>query len=257
MATAEAAAARVPAQTRTPAPAPAPARELEPTPARAGAHGGGGGGGGDCNVDILTVLRTRDKLKEQLMECKTAVLSEKEKFLDYPAEENFIQSATEDLQKNIEEVKVSFQNKTLALQRIQIMDALRKKLKQNDEDSRLILETRKRILLLSRTIIEYQEQARHKEQELIDIKRKRLLLKNRLQKLQEMQTTMKKEKEKRESVDGVEIQEMLQTLQNTRKTTTILQNVLQGIIFGSTVNWAEDPSLKAIVLKLEKNVYFQ
>ncbi|XP_005060779.1 PREDICTED: centromere protein H [Ficedula albicollis] len=191
------------------------------------------------------------------MECNAAVLAEKENFLDYPIEENSIQSDTKKLQDAIEKAKGSFQNKTLALQRIQIMDALRKKLKQDDKDSRLILETIKHILLLSRTIIEYQQQARQKEEELIDIKRKRLLLKNREHKLQEMQTTMKKEKEKKESVNGVEIQEMHETLERARETTTILQNVLQGIIFGSTVNWAEYPSLKEIVLQLEKNVYFQ
>ncbi|XP_014736842.1 PREDICTED: centromere protein H [Sturnus vulgaris] len=180
-----------------------------------------------------------------------------ENLLDHPIEENDIHSATQDLQSDMEEVKVSFQNKTLALQRIQIMDALREKLKQDDDDSRLILETMKRIMLLSQTIIEYQQRAHQKEQQLIDIKRKRLLLKNRGQKLQEIQNMMKKPKEKQESVNVIETEKILQILEKERAITTILQNVFQNIIIGSGVNWAEDPSLKAIVLQLEKNVYLQ
>ncbi|NXB40118.1 CENPH protein, partial [Eulacestoma nigropectus] len=163
--------------------------------------------------------------------------------------------ATQDLQRDIEEVKVSFQNKTLALQRAQIMDALRNKVNQDDEHSRLILETMKHIVLLSRTIIEYQQQAHQKEQQLIDIKRKRLSLKkNGGQKLQQIQTMMKRQKEKQASVGVTETEKLLDKLEKERQMTTIIQNVFQTIIIGSRVNWAEDPSLKAIVLQLEKNV---
>ncbi|NXB24054.1 CENPH protein, partial [Rhagologus leucostigma] len=164
-------------------------------------------------------------------------------------------SATQDLQRDIEGVKVSFWNKTLALKRIQIMDALRNKVSQDDEESRLILETMKHIVLLSRTIIEYQQQAHQKEQQLIDIKRKRLSLKkDGGQKLQEIQTMMKKQKEKQASVNVTETEKLLDKLEKERQMTTIIQNVFQTIIIGSRVNWAEDPSLKAIVLQLEKNV---
>ncbi|KAF4803053.1 hypothetical protein TURU_020197 [Turdus rufiventris] len=132
-------------------------------------------------------------MKEQFMERNTAVLvvmfssAEQENLHDHPVEEKCMQSATQDLQSDIEEVKVSLQNKTLALQRIQIMGALRNKLIQDDEDSRLILKTIENILVLSQKITEYQ----------------------------------------------------------------------QKIIFGSGINWAEDPSLKAIIPQLEENVYLQ
>ncbi|NXC53868.1 CENPH protein, partial [Aleadryas rufinucha] len=164
-------------------------------------------------------------------------------------------SATQGLQRDIEEVKVSFWNKTLALQRIQMMDALRNKVNQDDEESRLILETMKHIVLLSRTIIEYQQQADQKEQQLIAIKRKRLSLKkDGGQKLQQIQTMMKRQKEKQASVDATETERLLDKLEKERQMITIIQNVFQTIIIGSRVNWAEDPSLKAIVLQLEENV---
>ncbi|NXR95293.1 CENPH protein, partial [Hypocryptadius cinnamomeus] len=166
--------------------------------------------------------------------------------------------ATQGLERDLEEAKVSFQNKTLALQRIQIMDALRNKLKQDDEDSRLILEMMKHIVLLSRTIIDYQQQVHQKEQQLIDIKKKRLSLKKYgEQKLQRIHTMTKRQKEKQARVNVTETEKMLNKLEKERQMTSIIQNVFQNIIIGSRVNWAEDPSLKAIVLQLENNVQLQ
>ncbi|KFV44011.1 Centromere protein H, partial [Gavia stellata] len=164
--------------------------------------------------------------------------------------------ATQDLERDVEEVKVSFQNKTLALQRMQLMFALRNKMKQNDNDSRLIVETMKRIVLLSQAVIESQQQAREKEQKLIDIKRKRLSLKKAgRQKLLQIHTMMKKQKEEQACMEVTEMLEKIRNnLQKERAMTTVIQNVFQNIIIGSRINWAEDPSLKAIVLQLEKNV---
>ncbi|NXB60008.1 CENPH protein, partial [Struthidea cinerea] len=163
--------------------------------------------------------------------------------------------AIQDLQKDVEEVKVSFQNKTLALKRIQTVDALRNKVSQDDEESRLILETMKHIVLLSQTIIEHQQQVHQKEQQLIDIKRKRLSLKkDARQKLQQIQTMMKRQREKQASVNVVETQKLLDKLEKEGQIVTIIENVFQSLIIGSRVNWAEDPSLKEIVLRLEKNV---
>ncbi|NXM35516.1 CENPH protein, partial [Oxyruncus cristatus] len=161
----------------------------------------------------------------------------------------------EDLQINKEEIEASFSNKTLALQRIQFMAALRNKMYQDDEDSRLILETVNRIALLSRAIMKYQQLAREKKQKLIAIRRKRLSLKkDQGRKLQQIQSTKKKQNKGKGNMNVIEAQ-MLQNLEKERLMTTVIQNVFQSIIIGSGVNWAEDPSLKAIVLQLEKNVH--
>ncbi|NXI39900.1 CENPH protein, partial [Galbula dea] len=165
--------------------------------------------------------------------------------------------ATQDLEEDMETVKVSFQNKTLALQRMQLMAALRNKLRQNDDDSRLIMETMKQIVMLSKEIIEHQQQAREKEEKLIDVKRKRLSLKiTAREKLHQIHTMSKKKKEEKTSIKESEMLEKIQNrLKRERDITTIIQNVFQNIILGSRVNWAENPSLKEIVLQLEKNVY--
>ncbi|XP_030323470.1 centromere protein H-like [Calypte anna] len=122
-------------------------------------------------VDALMLLRLRDQMKQQLRDCSAAADTNQESDLDHVIEEG---SATKDMEKDIEEKKVSFQNKTLALQRIQIMLALRNKLKQNDSDSREILKMLKHIVILSQEVIERQQQLREKEQKLTDIKMKRL-----------------------------------------------------------------------------------
>ncbi|NWH55273.1 CENPH protein, partial [Fregata magnificens] len=166
-------------------------------------------------------------------------------------------SATQDLERDMDEVKVSFQNKTLALQRIQLMVALRNKMKQNDNDSRLITDTMKHIVMLSQAVIVYQQKAREKEQKLIDLKRKRLSLKKAgRQKLLQIHTMMKKQKEEQESMKVSEtLKKIRAKLQEERQMTAVIQSVFQSIIVGSKINWAEDPSLKKTVLQLEKNVY--
>ncbi|NWH87624.1 CENPH protein, partial [Aegithalos caudatus] len=162
------------------------------------------------------------------------------------------------LERKIEEEKVSFQNKTLALQRMQIMDALRKKLEENDKDSRLILETMKEIGLLSRTIIKYQQQTYQKEEQVTDMKRKRLSLKADIrQKVQQIVIIREREKEKQASVDATEAEIARNKLEQERKLTTVIQQVFQNLVIGSRVNWAEDPSLKKVVLQLEENIYLQ
>ncbi|XP_066038592.1 centromere protein H [Chamaea fasciata] len=218
-------------------------------------------GSDDDGVGVVTLLRLRDLLKEQLQEYNAAVLANQENFIDQLKiniiEEKLIQSATKDMQNGIEGAKISFQNKTLALKRVQIIDALKNKLDQDDEESRLILETMQQIGLLTRTIIEYQQQAHQKEEQMIDIKRKRLSLKiDEGQKIQQIQT-MRKMQEKKQGSMNVTERANSDKLEQERQMTAIIQNVFQNIVIGSRVNWAEDPSLKAIVLQLENNVCLQ
>ncbi|KFQ49099.1 Centromere protein H, partial [Pelecanus crispus] len=138
-------------------------------------------------------------------------------------------SATCDLEKDMDEVQVSFQNKTLALQRIQLAVTLRNKVKQNDNDSRLIMETMKQIVTLSKAVIEHQQQAREKEQKLMDLKRKRFSLKQAGgQKLLHIHARMKKQKEEQASMKASKMLEKIcNKLQKERDFTTVIQNVFQ------------------------------
>ncbi|CAM4555896.1 centromere protein H [Lepidochelys kempii] len=207
-------------------------------------------------LDLVTLFRLREQIKQQLMEYNTTVHSGEESIPDQAIEEKLFEAATEDLEREMEQAKVSFQNKTLVLQRIQLMDALRTKLRHNDSDSKLILETIKHIIMLSTAILESQQQARELEEKLNEIKKRRFALKQAGEhKLLQIHTLKKKQKEE---LEGMEVGEMLKricrNLQKETQMTTLIQNIFQSIIIGSKVNWAEDPVLKAIVLQLEKNV---
>ncbi|XP_061874917.1 centromere protein H [Colius striatus] len=213
--------------------------------------------GTEVKVDTLTLLRLRDQMKQQLMEYRTAIQSDQENDLDELIEQNFIVSAIRVLWKDAEKVKVAFKNKTLALQRIQVALALRNKVNENDNESRHIMETMKHIINLSKEVSECQQEAREKERKLSEFKRKRLSLKEEeAQKLQRIHTMMKKQEKEANTEIGKKLEKIKTNLQKEREMTTIIQNVFQNIIIASRVNWAEDPSLKAIVLQLEKNVNF-
>uniref|UniRef100_A0A7M4FGT7 Centromere protein H n=1 Tax=Crocodylus porosus TaxID=8502 RepID=A0A7M4FGT7_CROPO len=182
-------------------------------------------------LDVLTLVRLREQLKQQFMECSTVVDAGEESIPDQVMEEGLIEATVEELEREIEQAKISFQNKTLALHRVQIMDALRTKLRQNDDESKLILETIKRILMLSTAAMESQKQAREMEEKLNDIKRKRLSLKQAGEKkLLQIRTMKKKQKEE---LEGIEVGEMLKrirrNLQKETEMTTLIQNIFQVV----------------------------
>ncbi|XP_030907524.1 centromere protein H [Melopsittacus undulatus] len=206
-------------------------------------------------VDVFYLLRVRDQMKQQLLECSAVADADKAAVSHHAGKERPVQIAIEDYKKGIENEIVSFWTKTLALQRIQITAALRDKMKQNDNDSQLILEAVQDIVKLSEAIAAYQQQAREKEQKVADIQRQRLLLKKvGREKLKQIHDMMRKLKETQATGEVKTLEEMHTAYQKERKITSIIQNVLQCIIIGSRVNWAEDPSLKAVVLQLEKNI---
>ncbi|XP_051498668.1 centromere protein H [Apus apus] len=226
-------------------------------------------GEGVSKVDVDLLLRLRDQMKQQFKECSAAVgATSQETDLFHITEEG---SATQGLArfwqdfpsqkilgKDVEAKRISFQNKTLALQRIQVALALKNKLKENDNDSRLIMKMMEDTVRLSKAVAECQQQVREKEQKLNDIKRKRLSLKKvEGKKLQQIRTMMEEQKEKQANMKvSKKLEEKRKRLQKEIQLTTVIQNIFQSIIFGSGVNWAEDPSLKEVVLKLEKNVCF-
>ncbi|KAH0627986.1 hypothetical protein JD844_008625 [Phrynosoma platyrhinos] len=206
--------------------------------------------------DLVTLLRIREQINQHLMEYNTAVNANEESIPDQVIDEKIMERSIEDLEREMEEVKISYQNKTLALQRIQVADALRNKLKNRDEDSKFIWDTMKHIIMLSTAILKSHQQSRELEEKLNEVKQSRLALKRAGEcKLAQIQDIKKKRKEE---LENMEVGEMLKkgrrNLQKEVQMTTLIQNIFQNLIAGSGVNWAEDPDLKAVVLQLEKNV---
>ncbi|XP_015272694.1 PREDICTED: centromere protein H [Gekko japonicus] len=206
--------------------------------------------------DLVTLLRIRKQIKQHLIEYNTAINANEESISDEVIDEKVVESSIEDLEREMEEVKVSYQNKTLALQRIQVTEALRTKLRNDDADSKLIWDTMKHIMLLSTAILKSQQNSRELEEKLNEVKQSRLALKRAGEcKLAQIHETKRKQKDELENMEVGEIlTKARQNLQQEIKMTTLIQNIFQSLITASGVNWAKDPDLKAIVLQLEKNV---
>ncbi|XP_015685446.1 centromere protein H [Protobothrops mucrosquamatus] len=207
--------------------------------------------------DLLKLHRIKEQISQHLMEYNTIINSTTaEKIPDQDRNEKILEGSIEELERDLEEMRVSYQNKTLALQRIQITDALRTKLKNEDEDSKFIWDTIKHIMMLSTAILTSKQQSRELEEKLNEVKKSRLELKRagerKLAKIYDMRRKQK------EDFENMEVCEMLRkvrkNLQKEIQMTTLIQNIFQNLITGSGVNWAKDPALKEIVLQLEKNV---
>ncbi|XP_061475689.1 centromere protein H [Rhineura floridana] len=210
----------------------------------------------EITPDLVTLFRVRQQINQHLMEYNTTINANEESIPDQVIDEKIIECSVEDLEREMEEVKVSHQNKTLALQRIQVTDALRTKLRNNDDDSKLIWDTIKHIMMLSTAILKLQQQSRDLEEKLNEVKQSRLTLKRAGEcKLAQIHDMKRKRKEE---LDNMEVGELLKKVRKNLKQeiqmTTLIQNIFQNLIIGSGVNWAKDPALKAVVLQLEKNV---
>lgn len=205
--------------------------------------------------DLLTVLRVREQIKQHLMEYNTAINAVGEENIPDP-DEKLIELSMEDLEKEMEEIKVSYENKNLALQRIQVADALTTRLKDNDHESKVIWDKIMHILLLNTAILISQQQSHELEEKLNEVKQSRLALKRAGEcKLAQINDTKRKQKEKLENMEvGDKLKKIRRNLQQEVQMTTLIQNIFQNLIAGSGVNWAKDPDLKAIVLQLEENV---
>ncbi|XP_069483496.1 centromere protein H [Ambystoma mexicanum] len=206
------------------------------------------------NEDILSKLyRFQEQIKHQLMEVERVLAASEESTTVIDQEDKLIETAKE-LEKEILFAQVSNQNKTLTLQRIQLAHSLRTKLEEDGEDSTLILDMMKPSLNLCSSIMQAKQDGRELEEELIQIRKKRLTLKETGDKIMsEIQTMTKKQKEELEKIESNDLNRLRHLLEKRKQLTTLVQNVFQNLILGSRVNWAEDRKLREIVLKLELN----
>ncbi|CAO2592773.1 Centromere protein H [Lemmus lemmus] len=193
---------------------------------------------GKCFEDrIRLLLRLRAQTKQQLLEYKSVIDANEEKTSEQTMQEKQMEVKIEDLENEIEDVKSNFEMKNLALNSV-------------------LTDDMKQILELQKLIMKSQKESAELEGKLLDVRKKRLQLKQASKsKLSEIQTERNKEKE---DLDNMEDLEMIKTMQNKLQTeikiTTVIQHVFQGLILGSQINWAEDSALKEIVLQLEKDL---
>ncbi|XP_016069399.1 PREDICTED: centromere protein H [Miniopterus natalensis] len=211
----------------------------------------------DSGEDPMTLLlRLRAQTQQQLLEYKSLVDANEEKTPEEIIPEKQIETKIEDLENEIEEVKIAFEMKKLALDRMQLSTALRKKLEKSNVQTSELMDNMKHILELNRIIMKSQQESWNLENKLLDVKKKRFELKRASEsKFLEIQTEKNKQKDDLDSMENSDkIKTLQQKLQTEIQITTVIQHVFQNLILGSKVNWAEDSALKETVLQLEKNL---
>ncbi|EDM10216.1 rCG44590, isoform CRA_b [Rattus norvegicus] len=134
--------------------------------------------------------------------------------------------------------------------------ALQNNLENMGPESSLLTDDMKHVMQLQKLIMKSQEESKELEKKLLDVRKKRLQLKQASRsKLLEIQTERNKQKEDVDKMENSEVvKAMKDKLQLEIKITTVIQHAFQGLILGSKTNWAEDPALRELVLQLEKNL---
>ncbi|XP_036135020.1 centromere protein H [Molossus molossus] len=211
----------------------------------------------DSEEDHMTLLlRLRAQTKQQLFEYKSMVDANEEKTPEEIIPEKQIETKIEDLENEIEEVKIAFEMKKLALDRMQLSTALRKNLEKRNIQTSELMDNMKHVVKLNKIIMKSQQESWDLEKKLLDVKKKRFELKRASEsKFLEIQTEKNKQKDDLDSMENSDkIKTLQQKLQVEIQITTVIQHVFQNLILGSKVNWAEDSAFKETVLQLEKNL---
>ncbi|XP_022371140.1 centromere protein H [Enhydra lutris kenyoni] len=240
-----------------------PGKQAATEPPDSGAGGGEGeppqvaGAQAARPEDRLTLLlRLRAQTKQQLLEYKSMVDATEEKTPEQILQDKQIEAKIEDLENEIEEVKVAFEMKKLALDRMQLSTALKKNLEKNNPRTSVLMDNMKHVLKLNKLIMKSHQESWDLEEKLLDVRKKRLQLKQASEsKLLEIQTEKNKQKDDLAVMENSDkMKTIQQNLQMEIQITTVIQHVFQNLILGSKANWAEDPAFKEIVLQLEKNL---
>ncbi|XP_073091603.1 centromere protein H [Manis javanica] len=202
------------------------------------------------------LLRLRAQTKQQLLEYKSMIDANEEKTPEQIMQEKQIEAKIEDLENEIEEVKIAFEMKKFTLDRMQLSTALKKYLEKINTKNNVLVDNMEHVLKLNKLVMKSQQESWDLEEKLLDIRKKRLQLKQASEsKLLEIQTEKNKQKDELDSMENSDkIKTIQENLQVEIQITTVIQHVFQNLILGSKANWAEDSALKETVLQLEKNL---
>uniref|UniRef100_A0A3B1IK42 Centromere protein H n=1 Tax=Astyanax mexicanus TaxID=7994 RepID=A0A3B1IK42_ASTMX len=150
----------------------------------------------------------------------------------------------------IEQARVSQFNKTLALNRMQVWNAVIEKILQNNADDLYVWQLLLFICLTNFHATLLQE-TRELQDQITDIQKERLEMKGLIKKKMQEITELKKMGENQGQAQKQAVERAENILQKYRKIATISQNVLRGIILATKVNWINDPKLKDVIVGLE------
>ncbi|XP_023658875.1 centromere protein H [Paramormyrops kingsleyae] len=195
------------------------------------------------------ILRIKEKMANQCFEMQVKISAEK---LKKSCGEQESSRDMSECESEIEEARINHCNKTLALQRMQIWWGISERLKKNDTESEVLKASAKHSLELSSKILEVQQESSEIQDQVFQLQKKRLDLKRLIhEKMKEMEELKRMREHPEEGKYKKALEKGQEYLQKYQKMATMTQNVLQGTILASKVNWRDDPKLKDIALELE------
>ncbi|XP_028661342.2 centromere protein H isoform X1 [Erpetoichthys calabaricus] len=154
----------------------------------------------------------------------------------------------------LETAKNQHQKTTLALHRAQVACTISEKVVKEDKQTESIKETVNHTLRLYSQILNLQEEGNKLRSQVQEVRKKRLTLKkDALMNMVEIRKVSKMKEKKVQSMKSEVLKQGQEYLEKYLNIADLTENVFQGLILGSNVNWATDPHLREIVLQLEKN----
>ncbi|XP_042585543.1 centromere protein H-like isoform X2 [Cyprinus carpio] len=163
-------------------------------------------------------------------------------------------------ESKIEQARLSYFNKTLVLNscvlclflcRMQIWNVITGKMIQNDADAEVLKDLTHQNTKLCEKTMKILKETRELQDQITDIQKERLDLKGQIKKKMQEINELKQVKENQGEVQQRAKERAEAVLQKYQKVTTILQNVLRGMILASKVSWRDDPKLRDIAMGLE------
>ncbi|KAL7828813.1 hypothetical protein SRHO_G00324470 [Serrasalmus rhombeus] len=199
-------------------------------------------------VTPVHLLRMKDIMANQCFDMNIKVNMGK---LQRPCDTFNAEADLSKFENTIEQARLSHFNKTLALNRMQVWNAVIENLIQNDTgDVSLKAMVNENADLCEKTL-KLTKETRELQDQITDIQKKRLEMKGLIKKKMQAINELKQMRENQGQVQKQAVERAEAILQKYQKIATISQNVLRGIILASKVNWIDDPKLKDIAMGLE------
>ncbi|CAJ1068883.1 centromere protein H [Xyrichtys novacula] len=203
---------------------------------------------GQKETSPADMLRMRQQMSNQCFEMTVQINAGKSRRSCSTSE------AERDLPDHVDElerIKTTTFNRTLALHRMQMWHAIGEKLKQTDPEADFLTALSDRCLALCSQIKTFQQESSVLQDEITEIQKKRLEMKRLThEKMKEIEELMKKQHPHTEKYKAV-LEKGQDNLEKYRKMIVMTQNVLRGVLMACKINWLDDPKLRDIAMSLE------
>ncbi|XP_028811208.1 centromere protein H [Denticeps clupeoides] len=198
-------------------------------------------------VTTTDLIRMKDGMSNQCFEMAVKLATAKKRLCDAADEVDDIEIH----ERELEEARIAHCNKTLALNRAEILNAVFEKMTQIDAEADEMRTLSNRNADLCSRIRKLQQESHDLQDQITKMQIKRRETKGHIKEKMLELTELKQMRENKGEVHQHIVDRAESVLEKYQKIATISQNVLRGIILASRVNWIDDPKLRGIAMGLE------